>query len=63
MKTKLKIMPPNYRNSLVGGIDPVKYHRTHCNYKEYIDFDFMSSNLLKNIVDEGVLKKKVPHTP
>jgi hypothetical protein len=56
-------MPPECRYYLGGSIDQGKHHRTHCNYKEYIDFDFMSSNLLKNIVDEGVLKKKVPHTP
>ncbi len=43
---------------MAGSIDQVKYHRTHCNYKEYIDFDSMSSNLLKNIVDGEVLKKK-----
>jgi hypothetical protein len=28
-------------------------HRTHCNNKEYMDFGFMSSNLLKNIGYSG----------
>ena len=34
-------------------IDQCQCPRTHCNYKEYMDFGFMSSNLLKNIVYSG----------
>jgi hypothetical protein len=31
------------------GINQCEYPRTHCNYKEYKDFEFMSSNLLKKL--------------
>jgi hypothetical protein len=36
-----------------GGIDQRQYPRTHCNYKEYMDNEFMSSDLLKNFVYSG----------
>jgi hypothetical protein len=36
-----------------GDIDQHQYSRTHCNYEEYMDIDFMSSNLLKNILYSG----------
>ena len=46
---KIKTMPPECRYYLDGSIDQGKHHRTHCNYKEYIDFEFMSSNLLEKL--------------
>ena len=36
------------------GIIQRQYPRTHCYYKEYMDIEIMSSNLLKNIVNSGI---------
>jgi len=47
----------NSRVDSLWGIDQCQYPRTHCNYKKYMDIEFMSSNLLKKFVTFSSLKR------